>query len=162
MSWKQEGKLVFAGTIWNFTVLEDRGTELERNEFQFKGWWNGTEQVPVHSWVERNGTSSKKFGTEYNTGRTDIGLWENTLREYSHNPISVRPPPRHSYWNWKREFSNNISVVENTRGNVETIWLGGTHYMIITRMPLTKFLFNMQAMPTKAFFWFYLIDFKTF
>ena len=53
--------------------MEDRGTELERNEFQFKGSWNGTEQVPVHSWVERNGTSSKKIGTEYNTGAGERG-----------------------------------------------------------------------------------------
>ena len=28
----------------------------------------GTEHVPIHSWVERNGTSSNKIGTEYNTG----------------------------------------------------------------------------------------------
>ena len=32
------------------------------------------EQVPVHSWVELNGTSSKKIGTEYNTGWWYLGI----------------------------------------------------------------------------------------
>ena len=47
--------------------MEERGTELERNEFQLRIGWNGTERVPVQGWVERNGTSSIKIGTEYNT-----------------------------------------------------------------------------------------------
>ena len=47
--------------------MEERGTELERNKFQLRIGWNRTERVPVQGWVERNGTSSRKIGTEYNT-----------------------------------------------------------------------------------------------
>ena len=35
-------------------VLKERGTERERNEFQFKSWWNGTELVP--KFCKWNGT----------------------------------------------------------------------------------------------------------
>ena len=41
--------------------------ELERNEFQLRIRWNGTEWVSVQSWMEWNATSSKKIGMEYNT-----------------------------------------------------------------------------------------------
>ena len=37
---------IFVGTIWNEFCLEERGTELERNEFQLRIGWNGTERVP--------------------------------------------------------------------------------------------------------------------
>ena len=67
MGWNEMDLSIFAGTIWNEFCLKERGTELERNEFQLRIGWNGTERVPVQGWVERNGTSSRKIGTEYNT-----------------------------------------------------------------------------------------------
>ena len=47
-------------------------------------------------------------------GRTDIGLREKRVINHLHknlNPISVRPPPRHSCkpnWNWRREYSSSF------------------------------------------------------
>ena len=58
--------------LWNEFCLEEHGTEQERNEFQLRIGWNGTERVPVQGWVERNGTSSKKIGTEYNTDQNEF------------------------------------------------------------------------------------------
>ena len=56
-------------------------------------------------------------------GGTDIGLWEYSLRIFSHNPISVRPPPRHSCkpnWNWKREYSRTFS--QKNADFIENLW----------------------------------------
>ena len=75
-------KSIFTGTIWNELCLEESGTELERNEFQWKIRWNGTERVPVQGWVERNGTSSKKIGTEYNTGFDYIKFRQTAEKTY--------------------------------------------------------------------------------
>ena len=56
MGWNE---MELINICWNY---------LER--ILFGGTWNGTgtERVPIKNRVERNGTSSRKNGTEYNTG----------------------------------------------------------------------------------------------
>ena len=55
MGWNE---MELINICWNY---------LER--ILFGGTWNGTgmERVPIKNRVERNGTSSRKIGTEYNT-----------------------------------------------------------------------------------------------
>ena len=48
---------------------------MERNEFQLRIGWNGTERVPVQGWVERNGTSSKKMERSTTLG-TPMMNWD--------------------------------------------------------------------------------------
>ena len=72
--------LELCGTKW---VLKERGTERERNEFQFKSWWNGTELVP--KFCKWNGTElvPKKLERSTRLGKCPKNLHTSTPKTQS-------------------------------------------------------------------------------